>query len=309
MAIPQRLSGLIAAPFTPFHADGSLNPEAIEPYAELLVQSGVRGAFVCGSTGEGHSLSVEERMTIASAWMKAARKRLSVMIHVGHNSLVEAKTLAAHAESIGADAIAALAPSYYKPRTVEDLVEFLTAVAAGAPNTPFYFYHIPSMTQVFLPVPELLRKGHKRIPTLAGLKFTHNDMMELQECLATDDGAFDVVFGFDEMLLAGLALGCRGAVGSTYNFAAPLYQRIMSAFEAGDFATARKEQLRSVQLIRTLAESGFMAAGKSVMAMLGVDCGPVRAPLPQLTPNERDKLHERLRQLGVLARPLGNSSK
>jgi N-acetylneuraminate lyase len=298
-----RLTGLIAAPFTPFHPEGSLNPDVIAPYAEFLIGTGVRGVFVCGSTGEGHSLSIEERRIVAEHWVSAVRRRIPVMIHVGHNSIVEARTLAAHAKHIGADAIAALAPSYYKPRTIADLIEFLAPVAAAAPGLPFYFYHIPSMTGVTLPVPELLREGRKQIPTLNGLKFTHNDMMELQECLAVDNGAFDVVFGFDEMLLAGLTLGCRGAVGSTYNFAAATYLRLISAFEKGDLAAARKEQLRSVKMIRLLLSTGFMRAGKAIMGLLGVNCGPVRAPLTPITAEEATRLGQRLAELEVLVGP------
>jgi N-acetylneuraminate lyase len=290
-----RLTGLVAAPFTPFHADGTLNPEAIDPYAELLLAAGVNGVFVCGSTGEGHSLSTEERMTVATRWVIAARKRFPVMIHVGHNSINEARTLAAHAESIGADAVAALSPNYYKPRTIDDLIGFLAPVAAAAPSRPFYFYHIPSMTQVTHSVAELLRMGSTRLPTLNGLKFTHNDMMELQECLAVNDGEFDVVFGFDEMLLAGLTFGCQGAVGSTYNFAAPLYLRIISAFKMGDLQTARKEQLKSVRMVRTLIEFGMMGAGKAIMGMLGVDCGPVRSPLTPIGAEQTERLRDRFR--------------
>jgi N-acetylneuraminate lyase len=239
---------------------------------------------------------------VADAWTKAARRRFPVVVHVGHNSLPEARRLAKHAEEIGADAIAAVPPSYYKPRTVDDLIEFLAAIASAAPALPFYFYHIPSMTEVRLPVPELLEKGRERIPNFQGLKFTHNDLMELQECLALGD--FDVVFGFDEMLLAGLTLGCQGAVGSTYNFAAPVYQRLMNAFAKGDLETARREQLASVQLIRTLCDFGIMRAGKALMAMAGIDCGPVRPPLRAMSENEIADLRARLPDFDGLARPI-----
>jgi len=299
-----RLTGLVAAPYSPFHADGSLNPDAIAPYADFLIDKGIRGVFISGSTGEGHSLSVDERMTIADRWVKAVRKRIPVMVHVGHNSLAEARALAVQAQNIGADAIAALAPSYYKPKTVDDLIEFLAPIAAAASALPFYFYHIPSMTNVLLPMAELLRQGRKRIPTLNGLKFTHNDMMELQECLAAGGGDFDVVFGFDEMLLAGLALGCRGAVGSTYNLAAPIYLRLIAAFEKGDLATARREQFKSVQLARTLHEFGLMRAGKAVMALLGVNCGQVRPPLNPISGKEIEALRDRMNQLEIFSPPL-----
>jgi N-acetylneuraminate lyase len=296
-----RLTGLVAAPYTPFKADGGLNLGVIPDYAQHLIQTGVNGVFICGSTGEGHSLSVEERMSVAEGWVTAANGRFPVVVHVGHNCQRDARTLAAHACEIKASAIAALAPSYYKPRSVEDLIDFLAPIAAAA-SLPFYFYHIPSMTDVRLPMPQLLREGRKRIRNFRGLKFTHNDLMELQECLTL--GEFDVVFGFDEMLLAGLTLGCKGAVGSTYNFAAPIYQKLLSAFERGDFETARREQRRSVELVRTLYNFGLMRAGKALMAMTGIDCGPVRPPLNPMTDDEAAELRRRLPDFEGLARPV-----
>lgn len=297
-----RLTGLVAAPYTPFHADGTLNPSVILAYAELLLESGVSGVFVSGSTGEGHSLSLAERIAVTDAWVAASKGRFPVVVHVGHNCQSDARTLAAHAQSAGAQAIAALAPSYYKPKSVDDLIEFLSPIAAAAPKLPLYFYNIPSMTSVVLSVPELLMKGRKRIPTFHGAKFTHNDLMELQECLALGD--FDIVFGFDEMLLAGLTFGCKGAVGSTYNFAAPLYRRIIAAFEKGDLETACREQRKSVELIRTLYDFGLMRAGKSVMAMQGLDCGPVRSPLSLIASQEMTYLRDRLSRFDCFARPL-----
>jgi len=297
-----RLTGLVAAPYTPFHRDGALNLDIIPAYAEMLVESGVSGVFVCGSTGEGHSLSVAERIALTDAWISSAKERFPVIVHVGHNSQPEARTLAAHAQAVGASAIAALAPSYYKPKSVDDAIDFFAPIAAAAPRLPFYYYNIPSMTGVALPVPELLKKGRKRIATMQGAKFSHNDLMELQECLALSD--FDIVFGFDEMLLAGLTLGCKGAVGSTYNFAAPLYHRIIAAFANGDLETARREQRKSVELIRTLFDFGLMRAGKAIMAMMGIDCGPVRSPLTPISPGESNALHDRLSQFDCFARPL-----
>jgi N-acetylneuraminate lyase len=145
---------------------------------------------------------------------------------------------------------------------------------------------------------DFLAQAGPRISNLAGLKFTNPDLMSLQLCLHADGGAWDVPFGCDEFLLAALSLGATGAVGSTYNFAAPIYHRIMRAFAAGDLATARMEQFRSVQLVQLLAGVGFMGAAKAVMAMLGVDVGPARLPNGTPTPEQVTKLRSDLEQLG-----------
>jgi N-acetylneuraminate lyase len=150
---------------------------------------------------------------------------------------------------------------------------------------------------VSLPMPELLAVA-ERIPTFAGIKYTNSDLAMLQECIAFGDGAFDILFGTDEALMAGLALGARGAVGSTYNFAAPIYHHVLAAFDAGDLDTARVWQQRSVDLVRTIAAYGYSAAAKSVMAMIGVDCGPARIPLVALDESQRAALRRDLEALG-----------
>src|SRR3954469_8189210 len=120
-----------------------------------------------------------------------------------------------------------MAPFFFRPGTVQELVDFMAQVAAAAPALPFYYYHIPSMTGVHIPAAEFLRAAADRIPNLAGVKFTFENLMDYAECVRFSGGRFDVLFGRDEMLLAGLSLGAHGAIGSTYNFAAPVYHRII----------------------------------------------------------------------------------
>ena len=293
------LTGLVAAVHTPFRPDGSLHLDVVDRQAEQLRARGIDFVFVGGTTGEGHSLSLEERRALARRWVDAARATaLGVVVHVGANCLVDARSLAAQAEETGALAIAAMAPSYHKPRDVDELVACCADVAAAAPRTPFYYYDIPSLTGVSLPMPQFLERAPRRIPTLAGMKFTSPDLMSYQLCLHAADGTFDVPYGVDEWLLAALALGARGAVGSTYALAAPVYNRMLRAFAAGDLATAREEQLRSARLVRLLAGYGFMAAAKAVMAMLGVDVGPPRLPHSRLSAAQATELRASLEALG-----------
>ncbi len=295
----QRLRGLVAATHTPFAADGSLNLSIVEKQAAHLLANDVGTVFIGGTTGESSSLCLEERHLLAKYWMEVTRgTTLRVVVHVGANALRDARELAADAQALGAHAIAALSPSYFKPRTLDLLVACAADIAAAAPGTPFYFYDIPSMTGVSMPMPEFLAKAREKIPTLAGLKFTNPDLMAFQQCLHADGGAWDVPFGCDEFLLAALSLGATGAVGSTYNFAAPIYHRLRRAFAAGDLETARMEQFRSVQLVQLLSGVGFMGAAKAVMAMLGVDVGPARLPNATPSPDQVKKLRVDLEQLG-----------
>lgn len=292
------LTGLIAAPFTAFHADGSLNLPLIEKQTASLIANGVAGAFVCGTTGEGASLTTAERMQAAERWQSAAGEALRIIVHVGHASLAECRALAAHAQKIGAAGVGCLAPFFFKPSSVEDLVLYCAEVAAAAPELPFYFYHIPSMTGVNFPAAEFLRAAANRIPNLAGIKFTFENLMDYADCVRFEGGRYDILFGRDEILLAGLSLGARGAIGSTYNFAAPVYHRIIAAFEKGDIATAQTEQARANAMISAFLRFGGLPAGKAIMKMIGIDCGPVRLPLRTLTAVSEAKLREELERAG-----------
>jgi N-acetylneuraminate lyase len=151
---------------------------------------------------------------------------------------------------------------------------------------------------------EFLKQGAARIPNLTGLKFTSTNLMALQQCLELEDGRFNILFGVDEMLLAGLALGAHGAVGSTYNYAASLYHKLMTAFKQGDLVTAQALQMKSVKLVEVLCQYGVLPAGKAIMGMLGADCGPARPPVRRLSEQQHTALRQQIESLGVLAKPL-----
>lgn len=294
-----RLTGLVTATHTPFHEDGRLWLEAVDRQAEHLIQNGARAAFIGGTTGESHSLTVDERLQLAERWLAVTRgTSLGVVVHVGANCLVDARTLARQAQSLGATALSALSPSYFKPNSVESLVACVAQIAEAAPDLPFYFYDIPSMTGVSLSIPGFLAQAVDRIPNLVGVKFTNPDLIAFQKCLHAGEGRFDMLWGMDECLLGALAMGARGTVGSTYNFAAPIYHRLFAAFDKGDLATARLEQYRSVRLVDVVAEAGYMASARAVMGLLGVPVGPPRLPHGRLDAAGIESLRSKLETLG-----------
>jgi N-acetylneuraminate lyase len=302
--MPGVLSGLIPACHTPFDRDGRLNLAVVERQATLFREQGLRGVFVAGTTGEYASLTMNERKALCERWMEVAGDTLRVAVHVGDNCQADAIELAAHARSAGVAAVAVAPPSYFKPATVQDLVEYCVPIAAEVDPLPFYYYHIPCMSGVRLSMAEFFYEARFRIPNLRGLKFSHDDMVDLQGCVAFENGSYDVLFGFDEALLAGLCLGARGAVGCTYNFAGRHYLRLVRAFESGDLAVARAAQLQATEMVKTLASFGFLPASKAVMALVGVDCGPVRPPLHNLAAPQIDALIGKLMSFDVFARPL-----
>jgi N-acetylneuraminate lyase len=293
-----KLSGLVAATYTPLNDDGRLNLSVIQPMVENLLGHGVAGLYVCGSTGEGMSLSSDERKSVAEAYVTATNGRVPVIVQVGHNSLAEARNLAAHAQEIGADVVSATCPSYFKISDVEVLIECMSEVAGGAPSLPFYYYHIPTLTGSTLDIVDFLRQSRDRIANLVGLKYTDSKLFEFQECLELDDGRYDVVWGCDEMLLGAIATGAKGAIGSTYNIAFPIYQKIIDAFASGGMAEARLWQSKSVEMIRVLNQFPFHAAMKSVLCMQGLDVGGCRLPQGRLSTAEVANLQADLQAIG-----------
>ncbi|MEX0793346.1 MAG: dihydrodipicolinate synthase family protein [Pirellulaceae bacterium] len=301
-----KIKGLIAATYTPFTESGELNLGEIPAMVEHLLRWKIAGLYVLGSTGEGCSLLTEERIAVAQAFIEAAGGRVPVIVQVGSECLKQSQLLAAEAERMGAAAISAVAPVYFKPDSVDCLVESMASIARAAPSLPFYYYHIPAATGVPIAALDFLRAAEIQIPSLRGIKFTSAAIHEYQACLEYAEGSFDILYGQDEMLLAGLSAGAQGAVGSTYNYAAPIYHALIQALEQGRLTDARKFQSHSQALVRAFIPFGPRGAQKEIMRMVGnalpkgqrFDCGPPRLPIMPLTEANRNSLREALQTLG-----------
>jgi len=282
----QHMHGLIAAPFTPMKSDGSLNLSVVPGYYETLKANGVSGAFICGSTGEGVSLTSQEKRQVVEAWVSAARgdSDFKIITLLGGTSVSECVDLAQHARGVGVHAVAITAPFYFKPPSVEALAEICMVVGQAVSDIPLYYYHIPVLTGVEFPMIDLLRKLNGALENFAGIKYTHEDFMDFLSCLNFENGKYDMLWGRDENLLSALILGAKGGVGSTYNYAAPLYHDLISAFDAGNFEIARAKQQQSIDMIRLLGKYGGIASGKSYMKLIGLDCGEFRLPVKNMNP-------------------------
>ncbi|MBK94078.1 MAG: N-acetylneuraminate lyase, partial [Planctomycetaceae bacterium] len=269
--------------------------------AQRCVETGCKGVYVAGTTGECHSLTPDERSALFQRWGEVLQGvDLSLICHVGDNSLPVARALAEKSQQSGADAIAAMAPCFFRPASVDQLLPYLKEISAAAPELPFYFYDIPVMTHVELSMLELLERAKTEFPNLAGLKFTNGNLMDLQSLLRVDPERYNILFGFDEMLSAAWLYGVRGAVGSTYNHFAKLYNAIAESVESGDSEKTQQLQNLSVNIIRAFQKPGFAAASKESMAFLGLDCGTVRSPLQPLTESQRSELQQSLESLGAM---------
>jgi N-acetylneuraminate lyase len=298
MNTPSHISGLLSAPFTPMYPDGTINFSKVPDVVNLLIDNKVKGMFVCGSTGEGPSLTTEERKQLAEAFVKAADKRLLVFVHVGHNSITEARQLAEHAQQIGADCISATPSTYFKVDSVDLLVQCLQEIAKGAPSLPLYYYNIPALTGINLDMVKLLEKAGEVIPSFAGIKYTAPLIHDYQACVNFSNNKYDILYGTDEMLLGALATGAKGFIGSTYNFVAPLYYAIMDEFKKGNVKEAQRLQYISVEMVRVIVKYGGLRAQKAMMKLIGFDLGNVRYPLSPFKEHEYKSLETDLRNIG-----------
>jgi N-acetylneuraminate lyase len=298
MPIAAPLHGLIAAPHTPLHADGSLALSRIAKLSEHLQARSIVGVFVNGTTGEGQCQTTAERKATAAAWAEH-KGPLHCIVNIAAQAQGDMVELAQHAATVAVHGVAATAPSFHRPRSQDDLVAMLLPVAAAA-ERPFWLYHIPGLTHVGLDPVATCAALHERCPTFAGVKFTAPDLLALQRMLAAARGRWQVAWGVDELMLPALAVGARAFVGSTYNYAAPSYQRLIAAFERGDLESARAIS-RQIQPLLDLLERGPIRVGKALVSCWGLDLGPSRPPERPFTEHELQDVRALAAKLELLA--------
>lgn len=300
----EKIHGLIDAPFTPFYENGEVNYEPIPAYAALLARNGLKGVFINGSSGEGYMLTEEERMKLAEAWIKAVPADFKVIVHVGSTCVKSSRRLAEHAQAIGAWGIGAMAPPFPKVGRIEELVKYCEEIACGAPELPFYFYHIPAFNGAFLSMLDFLKAVDGRIPNFAGIKYTFESLYEYNRCRRYKDGKFDMLHGQDETILPCLAMGgAQGGIGGTTNYNGRVLTGIQEAWANGDLEKARELQNFAQDVIDVICHfRGNIVGGKRIMKLIGLDLGPNRTPFQNVTDEEEKQLHAELEAIDFFSR-------
>lgn len=292
------LKNLIAATYAPMHRDKSLHLGIVQNYGSFLKNNHITGAFINGSTGDFVSLTDGERKQIAEAWSKHRSDGFAVINHVGHTSLKAAKDLAAHSAD-KVDAIAALSPFYFKPKTLESLVFYCAEIAKNAPNLPFYYYHIPVLTGANFNMVKFLELAGNSIPSFAGIKFTEDNLPAFRDCKHYSSGKYNILFGVDEKNFESHEFGATGWVGSTYNHLAPLYYKILALVANNEHEKAAALQQKAVQFVTILdSHGGFNGVAKGFMKTLGIDCGPSRYPHTTLSDADYVEIQKELDAVG-----------
>jgi N-acetylneuraminate lyase len=294
-----KITGFIAAPFTPMDGMGNICYSTIPEYAKRLKASGVKGVFVGGTTGEGYSLSCKERMLQAETWIKSQDQDFKVIVHCGSEIIAQALAMAEQAKEIEAYAVGIMSPVFFKP-DYPTLLSYCEKVAQICHPLPFYYYHIPSMTGAHHTMVNFLIDASKRIPNFAGIKYTHEDLMEYSLLVEYENGKYDILFGRDEILSGGLAMGAKGMIGSTYNYAMGVYNPLLSAFNRGDGSYVKEWQIKSQKIVEVLKlNGGGIVAGKAMMKLAGLDLGPCRMPNGEISLDQLKKIENELQERNV----------
>ena len=278
----EKYAGIIPAFYAAYDKNGNVNADAAKEYTRYLISKGVKGLYVCGSSGECIYQSVEERKLILESVMEEAKGKITVIAHVAANNTADSCVLAAHAESLGVDAIAAIPPIYF--RLPEHAVAaYWNAISAAAPNTDFIIYNIPQLAGAALS-PSLLKEMMKN-PRLIGVKNSSMPTMDIQTFKAIGGENFVVFNGPDEQLAAGLAMGAIGGIGGTYGAMPELYIKIKELIDKGDVKGACALEFKANEIIAKLVscKGNLYAVIKEIIKIrVGIDLGGVRAPLPSL---------------------------
>ena len=277
-----KYQGIIPAFYACYDKDGQVSAPAVRALAKYLLDKGVKGLYVGGSSGECIYQSVAERKQTLESVMEVVRGKLTVIAHVACNNTENSKALAAHAESLGVDAIASIPPIYFH-LPEKAIAAYWNDISSAAPNTDFIIYNIPQLAGVALTLP-LLREMKKN-PKMVGVKNSSMPTQDIQ--LWRDEGVF-VFNDPDEQLISGLAMGACGGIGGTYGAMPELFLKLWEKLNAGELEAAREIQNECCRIIYALCEHGNLyAIIKGVLKVRGVEVGNTRRPMPGLTAEDQ----------------------
>lgn len=288
----QKYQGIIPAFYACYDDKGEVDGERVELLTKYMVKKGVKGVYVGGSSGECIYQTVEDRKKTLEHVMRAGENKLTVIAHVACNNTAESMELAAHAESLGVDAIAAIPPIYFHLPEYS-IAEYWNDISSAAPNTDFIIYNIPQLAGVALTMP--LFREMKKNPRVAAVKNSSMPTQDIQMFKAEGGEGFVVFNGPDEQLVSGLAIGADGGIGGTYGVMPELYLKIKELVDEGKIKEAQKVQNAANEIIYAMCacHGNMYAVIKGILKIReGLDIGSVRRPLSALAPEDMEQVEK-----------------
>jgi N-acetylneuraminate lyase len=272
----EAFSGVYAALLTPFDEKGRVSAKKLRALIRFEISKGLNGLYICGSTGEGINMNVDERKQVAEIVSEEARGKVKVIVHVGGSTnTANAVELVKHASRLKLDAVASIPPIYY-PFRFDDIFDYYRAIAEAS-NLPLFIYYIPQLTGGALSNDKLVELG--KIQNIIGIKYTAHDFFTLQDLLLKMDNRWIAFSGPDEMFLPALTMGVVGSIGSTQNVIPEIFLEIYRSFKSGDIQRAMQYQRIVTRAVSLLIQYGGMSAWKAALGFRGIDAGFCKPPL------------------------------
>lgn len=287
-----KYKGVIPAFYACYDKEGNISPEGVQALTRYFVEKGVKGVYVNGSSGECIYQSVEDRKIVLENVMKAAEGKLTVIAHVACNNTKDSMELAAHAESLGVDAIAAIPPIYFHLPEYA-IAQYWNDISSAAPNTDFVIYNIPQLAGVALT--QSLFAEMRKNPRVIGVKNSSMPVQDIQMFKQAAGEDYIIFNGPDEQFMSGRVIGAEGAIGGTYGAMPELFLKLDEHVKAGEMETARKLQYAVDAIIYKMCSGhgNMYAVIKAILKMNeGLELGGVRKPLADLIDSDRQIVEE-----------------
>lgn len=282
----KKLQGVITAMTTCLDENNHVDIKGTEALTEFLIEKGVNALYPCGTTGEVHLLSVDERKVIAETVVKKAAGRVVVYIQVGAMTTEETIELAIHANEIGADGIGIVTPSYFHV-TDAAMIEYFTEIANSVPKTfPVYLYGIPQCASNDISY-EVAEACATQCENIIGIKYSYQDMHKICAYQKVNDGKFSVVVGMDRLFLPALAMGCDGTVSGVSCAMPEPFVNIYKHYTNNDLVLAREWHRIAHDVVVDLKAGSDMSIFKHVLDVRGLKGGFMRKPLKSIDENEK----------------------
>lgn len=286
----EKYHGVIPAFYACYDKEGNISVEGVKALTRYFIEAGVQGVYVGGSSGECIYQGKEERKLVLKTIMKEAQGRLTVIAHVACNNTADSMELAAHAESLGVDAIAAIPPIYFR-LPEHAIAKYWNDISSAAPNTDFVIYNIPQLAGVAL-TPSLYKEMLKN-PRVIGVKNSSMPIQDIQTFKAIG-GKDTIVFnGPDEQFIGGFMIGAEGGIGGTYGAMPKLFLKALECFKKGDYETARAIQYDVNDIITALCscKGNMYGVIKATLKINhNIEIGGVRSPLANLVEEDMPKV-------------------
>lgn len=291
----KKFQGIFPALVTPFHQNGKVNLTALEQLVEKLLEQGVSGFYVGGSTGESYLLNAEERRKILEQVADVIAERADIIVNIGVFATEHSIELAKHAESLGVSAISSVPPFYF-PFNMDEYVQYYNDLADSV-NVPVVIYNIPAMSGISIKTEEIERFFANS--KIIGMKHTSYDLFQLQRVIEKYPQK-SIFCGHDELFLSATAVGVKAGIGSTFNFMADKFVKLQKLVAENRWAEARKVQDAANAVIEALMKVGVFKGVKAALRIQGIDCGVCRKPFQSLDEKQEVYLRQVLEQNGCV---------